>query len=146
MAGKRLLSVVLLCLSGFFLSLGVSQCGVKQPKVENSKFASPVADHARFTDPCAACHEFRRLPPTQDLTLVAHGFGRECSECHQYIATAPSWTPKAYSHSPTPPACLGCHNLPGEAAKFSKPAAHGNGQLRGDCAACHRFGTQWKVN
>jgi hypothetical protein len=143
---KKLLRVVLACFSGLFVSLLLSHCGVKQPKVENPKFASPAADHARFTDPCAACHEYRRLPATQDLTVVAHGFGRECSECHQYLATGPSWSPKAYSHSPTPPACLGCHSLPGEMAKFAKPAAHSNGQLRGDCAACHRFGTQWKVN
>jgi hypothetical protein len=142
---EKLLRVALACFSALFFSLSLSQCGVKQPKVENSKFASPVADHARFTDPCAACHEYRRLPPTQDLTLVPHGFGRECAECHQYLATGPSWTPKFYSHSPTPPACLGCHSLPGEAQKFN-PAAHSNGQLRGDCAACHKFGTQWKVN
>jgi hypothetical protein len=142
---KKLLHVVLACFSGLFVSLLLSGCGVKQPKVDNPKFSTPAADHARFTDPCAACHEYRRLPATKDLTVVAHGFGRECSECHQYLATGPSWTPKSYSHSPTPPACLGCHSLPGEMAKFN-PAAHSNGQLRGDCAGCHKFGTQWKVN
>lgn len=142
---KKLLHVILACFTGLFVSLLLSQCGVKQPKVENPKFASPAADHARFTDPCAACHEYRRLPATKDLTVVAHGFGRECSECHQYLATGPSWSPKTYSHSPTPPACLGCHSLPGEMEKYN-PAAHSNGQLRGDCAPCHKFGTQWKVN
>lgn len=146
MTDKKLLQVIFVCISALFVSLLLSQCGVKQPKVENSKFASPVADHTRFAVGCGSCHEYRRLPPNQDLTAVAHGFGRECAECHEYVATAPTWKPKFYAHNPTPPACLGCHSLPGEAAKFN-PAAHvPNGQLRGDCAPCHRFGTKWKVN
>ncbi len=145
MTPRKPLHLLWASVSGILISFSLPGCGVKQPKVDNPKFSSPAADHARFTDPCGACHEYRRLPATKDLTVVAHGFGRECAECHQYVAASPSWTPKTYSHSPTPPACLGCHNLPGEMAKFN-PAAHSNGQLRGDCAACHKFGTQWKVN
>jgi hypothetical protein len=145
MTGKSAGKLLFLILVGFMGSLFLPCCGVKQPGVTDTRYSSPAADHARFTDPCAACHENRRLSPTIDLVTVKHGFGRECAECHQYVAASPNWKPKAYTHIPTPPACLGCHSLPGESAKF-KPTAHSGGQLRGDCAACHRFGTQWKVN
>ncbi|MCX6130945.1 MAG: hypothetical protein NTX25_18045 [Proteobacteria bacterium] len=110
----------------------------------NAKFASPTPDHSRFTEPCSSCHESTRLAATKDLVTVAHGFGRNCGECHQYDAKAPTWAPLSYSHKPTPTACLGCHSLPGEAAKF-KATAHNSGQLRGDCAPCHQDGTAWDV-
>lgn len=147
MTGKRLLSVLFLCLSGLFVSLLLSQCGTKQPKVENKLYSTPYANHLRFTDACASCHEYRRMPPTKDLVTVPHGFGRECAECHQYATTGtPSWTPKFYAHNPKPAACLGCHSLPGEATKFNANAHAPNQTLRGDCAGCHQFGTKWKVN
>lgn len=122
----------------------LSQCGVKQPKVENKKFSSPFADHSRFTDPCGACHENRRLGPSQDTALVAHGYGRECQECHEYSSASPSWSPKFYSHSPTPSSCWGCHSLATEIQQAAKPTAHNNGQPRGDCGSCHSYGT-WVI-
>ena len=145
MTGKSVRKLLFLVLTVLMGSLFLSQCGVKQPGVTNLQYSSPASNHLRYTAPCSECHEFRRLSPTIDLVTVKHGFGRECSECHQYVATLPNWKPKPYSHSPTPSACLGCHSLPGESAKFNA-TAHSSGQLRGDCAACHRFGTQWKVN
>ncbi len=145
MTGKKQLSLLIRSLLSMLIGLCVVQCGVKQPAVQNKKFANPVADHTRFTDPCSSCHESTRLGATKDLVTVPHGFGRDCAECHEYLATGPSWGPKAYTHNPTPKACLGCHSLPGEMSKFGKTTAHGGGQLRGDCAPCHQDGTGWDV-
>ncbi|MGE0172512.1 MAG: hypothetical protein AB7T49_07005 [Oligoflexales bacterium] len=121
-------------LFSFFLMGALAGCSVPQkPKVTNDKKLSPSTDHTNFTADCSECHEDTRPAATDN---VEHGFGRDCAECHEYTTTK-IWTPIAYSHSPAPTACLGCH-----AADRSTAATHPG--KTGECAPCHTY-PQWKA-
>jgi hypothetical protein len=108
------------------LALMASDCGLRSPKVKES-FVQAEADHARFTASCSSCHEDTRPAPTLN---VAHGFGRDCAECHKFDAQT-LWQPLPFSHSPDPEACMGCH-------ANDRPDTETHPKT-GDCVTCHEF-------
>lgn len=106
-------------------------CGNRRPTVDDSYATAQggdiAAQHLRFTDPCSNCHENNR--PAAVLG-VAHGFGRDCRECHEYDTTT-VWKRLYFAHSPDPAECMGCH-----ANDRPNTATH---PKTGDCQPCHKF-------
>jgi len=127
---------LLLLFIHFLLILGVTGACGKKPAVEEEGLKNPFDNigHVNFLGDCADCHETERKAPAVDLNItVAHGFGKDCSECHTFPVFG-NLKAELIAHNPPPTQCMGCHN------RITENTQH---PPFGECASCHRFTSGW---